>query len=430
MTTSAKDYILAEASKQLDEATTIADGAKSAGRSLTSEEREKVETLIADATEKKARAKEIDDNEALLANIEQMRGPLNSPASEAPTSGVSSPGDAFIKSDAFQALHSGLKSGSLGGKWTSGPVELPGFGAKATVTSTASPIVQEDFVGFGPSAAAATLRRLTIADLMAQGTTDSSTVKYLQEATGTNAAAAVDEGGTKPESTITFTEVDEAVRKIATLLPVSDEMLEDVSQLRSYLDQRLRLFVEHTIEAQLLAGTGTAPEISGILDRVGLQTGTRSALGVTTGETAGSTTVGNALFQAITNIRNNAQVEPDAVVMHPTNWAQLRLAKDSQLQYLGGGPMIGAYGQGLMTGETVWGLPVVVTSAITLNTALVGAFRSMSQVFYRNSLTVEASNSHASFFATNHTMIRAEQRLALAVYRPSAFHAVTALQTP
>jgi HK97 family phage major capsid protein len=71
----------------------------------------------------------------------------------------------------------------------------------------------------------------------------------------------------------------------------------------------------------------------------------------------------------------------------------------------------------------------VVTSAITLNTALVGAFRSMSQVFYRNSLTVEASNSHASFFATNHTMIRAEQRLALAVYRPSAFHAITALQT-
>jgi hypothetical protein len=178
MTTSAKDYILAEASKQLDEATTIADGAKSAGRSLTSEEREKVETLIADATEKKARAKEIDDNEALLANIEQMRGPLNSPASEAPASGVSSPGDAFIKSDAFQALHAGLKSGALGGKWTSGPVELPGFGAKATVTSTASPIVQEDFQGFGPSAAAATLRKLTVADLMAQGTTDSSTVKH------------------------------------------------------------------------------------------------------------------------------------------------------------------------------------------------------------------------------------------------------------
>jgi hypothetical protein len=50
-------------------------------------------------------------------------------------------------------------------------------------------------------------------------------------------------------------------------------------------------------------------------------------------------------------------------------------------------------------------------------------------VFYRNSLTVEATNSHASFFATNHTMIRAEQRLALAVYRPSAFHAITALQT-
>ena len=64
---------------------------------------------------------------------------------------------------------------------------------------------------------------------------------------------------------------------MATFLPVSDEMLEDVAQIRSYLDNRLRLFVQHAEEDQLLNGTGTAPAIRGSLNRVGIQTGTRSA---------------------------------------------------------------------------------------------------------------------------------------------------------
>jgi hypothetical protein len=40
---------------------------------------------------------------------------------------------------------------------------------------------------------------------------------------------------------------------------------------------------------------------------------------------------------------------------------------------------------------------------------------------------VEASNSHADYFQRNLTAIRAEERLALAVYRPGAFGAVTGL---
>jgi HK97 family phage major capsid protein len=428
---SAKDFLKAEADKKLADATAITDAASDAARSLTPDERKSVEGLLAEAQQFKSRIQDMDDNQKILDAIESQRGPVNQPPSEAPA-GSTSLGDAFVKSDAYKGLSAGFKTGSMTGRWTSGPIEIPDFvgGTKATITSTASPITQVDTIGGIREAAAVALRRLTVADLLAQGTTDSATVRYLQETTNTNAAAAVDEGAAKPESTITFTQVDEPVRKVATFLPVSDEMLEDVAQLRSYLDNRLRLFVQHAEESNLLLGDGTAPNISGILDRSGLQTGTRSALGVLTGETAGSTTIANALYRAITNIRVNALVEPDGIVMHPTNWAALRLAKDSAGQYLGGGPMIGAYGNGIMTGETAWGLPVVVTSAITANTALVGAFGTMAQVFYRNGLTVEASNSHDDFFQKNLTAIRAEQRLALAVYRPSAFHAITALQTP
>jgi HK97 family phage major capsid protein len=70
---------------------------------------------------------------------------------------------------------------------------------------------------------------------------------------------------------------------------------------------------------------------------------------------------------------------------------------------------------------------VAVTPAIVANTALVGAFGTMSQVFRKGGIRVEASNSHQDFFIKNLVAIRAEERLALAVYRPGAFGKVTGL---
>lgn len=428
MTQSLKDFFQAEAQKKLDQASSIADAAQTDGRGTTPDERTKIAGLLDEAKSHKDRAKDLEDNETITKAIDDMRGPVNQPLEQA-VEGTKSLGDAFVKSGGYTALKSGMQTGQMTGNWTTGAIEIPEFDTKATVSETNSPVVQPNVLGGIQQASAVALRQLTVADLLMQGTTDSNVVRYLLETTNTNAAAAVAEEGTKPESTITFTQVDEPVRKVATFLPVSDEMLEDVAQIRSYLDTRLALFVRHAEEDQLLNGSGTAPNIRGLLNRVGIQTGTRSALGTAVGNGAGASVLGDVFFSAITNIRVNALVEPDGIVVHPTNWAAIRLVKDTAGQYLGGGPMIGAYGNGLVAGETLWGLPVAVTSRIAVNTALVGAFGTMAQVFYRGGLTVEASNSHADFFQANKTAIRAERRLALACYRPQAFHAITALQT-
>lgn len=427
MAQSAKDFLVAEATKKLAEATRISDEAAEASRALTEDERDRVKNLISEATHFKTRVQDIEDNEALREQIDAMRGPVNRPTESGGGEGRTI-GDAFVKSSAYQGLREGFKSGSLTGKWSSGAVELPDFGRKTVLDSTSGLTPEPDRQGGIRLTPTTQLRRLTIEDLLMQGTTSSSSIKYLRESAHTNAAAAVAEGGQKPESAFTFDEVDEPVRKVATFLPVTDEMLEDESQLRSYLDGRLRVFVEHAKEAQILSGSGTAPNLSGLMDRTGVQTATRVALGTQAGNT-GTAILGDALFMAITNIRTNALVEPDGIVMHPTNWAQLRLTKDDNGQGYAGGPFTGPYGNGEIRGDTLWGLPVVTTTAMTLNTALVGAFGSQAQVFYRNGLTVEASNSHADFFQYNKTAIRAEQRLALAVYRPEAFHIITALQT-
>jgi HK97 family phage major capsid protein len=80
--------------------------------------------------------------------------------------------------------------------------------------------------------------------------------------------------------------------------------------------------------------------------------------------------------------------------------------------------------------ETIFGKRVVITVNMGLsaaNTAIVGAWNLGGTVFYRHGVRVEATNSDASDFQFNRIAIRAEQREALAVWRPKAFCTVTGM---
>ena len=110
------------------------------------------------------------------------------------------------------------------------------------------------------------------------------------------------EAAAKPESTLVLALVNEPVRKVATYVPVSDEMLEDLEAARSYLDSRLRMFVQQAMEAQLLNGSGTAPNIRGLLDPTGVQT-------VTTIAGLAAKKALDGIYEAMTDIRTSAFME-------------------------------------------------------------------------------------------------------------------------
>ena len=271
-------------------------------------------------------------------------------------------------------------------------------------------------------------RRLTVSDLLPQGTTDSPSVIYVQETAVTNAAATVAEGAAKPQSDITTAQVTEAVRKIATTAKISDEMVNDIGYIQSYINGRLVLFVQLAEEDQLLNGNGTAPNLRGILNRSGL----------TAAQAVSTDTRVDAIFKEVTKIRTGAFLDPDALVLHPTDWQSIRLSKDGNGQYYAGGPFgFAAYGNPAQItgdtsnlsagGDTLWGLRVVVTPAIAQGTALVGAFQLSAQVLRREGMRVEATNSNEDDFLKNLVAVRVEERLALAVYRPAGFGTVTGL---
>ena len=264
-------------------------------------------------------------------------------------------------------------------------------------------------------------RRLQVADLFPSGSMAGNTLIYVKESTVTNAAAAVAEGALKPASDLNLVQVTENVKKIATTLKVTDEMFDDQPALESYVNARLALFVQLAEEDQLLNGSGTGANLTGLLNRSGKQTAI--VVGVTPVETKRA----DSIYNQITQIRATAFLEPDAIVIHPTDWQTIRLNKDANNQYFGGGPFTGAYGVGSIAADSLWGMRVVITPAMTVGTALVGAFGAGAQVFRKGGLRVEMTNSNENDFLTNLVAIRAEERLALAVYRPAAFGLVTGL---
>lgn len=323
---------------------------------------------------------------------------------------VKDPGQQFIDSKSYKDL----RERGLTGDWSSGQVELE---FKATllegdnIFSGGSPGTGAPFVPLDVRAGYLPIleQPLTISSRFGQATTSSNAVGNVRETVATNAADVVAEGGTKPESALEFELEQVPVKKIATWLPVSDELIEDAPALRAIINNRLSLFVRQEEEAQVLEGAGGG-NLLGLTPQI-----PAANRYVTSSVTAAQNA--DHIFEALT-VARRSYLEPDTIGVHPDDWADLRLLKDGNENYIAGSPFSTGPGEPV---DRLWGKVVVVTTAVRSGTAVVGAFQTGATLFRKGGVTVEASNSHASYFITNLTAIRAEERLALAVHRPEAF---------
>jgi hypothetical protein len=82
---------------------------------------------------------------------------------------------------------------------------------------------------------------------------DGNTLEYVKETGFTNAAAATAESAAKPESTLKLDLVSTSAKVIAHFIKASRQVLDDISQLKSMIDQRLMYglaYVEETRAAE------------------------------------------------------------------------------------------------------------------------------------------------------------------------------------
>lgn len=252
--------------------------------------------------------------------------------------------------------------------------------------------------------------------------TDQNAFSYLEETTFTNNAAEAAEGSAVGEAALAFTERTESIRKMGVFIPVTDELLADEAGIQGYLNSRLQTMIRLRLDSQLLSGDGTAPNIEGLLD-------------------AGKSSVGSsdfnsyngnlgrigAIYNAITDIRVNGLTEPDAIIMHPSDWNQIVTSVTDVTTSGANNPLfVVAGGFGADAAPTIWGLKVIPTTAISNNTVLVGKFGGgeAANVVMRQGIELAVTDSHSDFFIKNQLAIRATMRVGFPVYRQAAFHKI------
>lgn len=253
-------------------------------------------------------------------------------------------------------------------------------------------------------------RPLLIADLFGAETISGSALTYFVESSTVEGGAAyTTEGSQKPMMSFGDpTAVTVALKKIASYMKETDELVADAPWLASSINGRGMYQHELAVENYLV---NTLSGTSGI--------GTASLL------------TPDGIFKAMTTVQNNCGFAPDAIVINPTDYQNIRLRKDSNGQYYGGGFFSGSYGNGgVIEQPPLWGLRTVVTSAVAVGTCYVGAFKLGGSIVRKNAgVAVDIAYQNEDDFIKNLVTVRIEERLALAVRRPAAFVKITGQST-
>ena len=264
---------------------------------------------------------------------------------------------------------------------------------------------------YDPVIQGAPRQNLLIRDLIPTTPVTGTSFTYFKELLHTMGAGMVAEGMAKPTSNVTFEQVTDIVKKIAVWMPVTDEALDDVPQLYSYIQELLRYDLELKREGQLLKGDGTGNNLNGIMTQAtvfdpDLSKATDTAID----------TVRRAIYQA----RKQSKLAADAVVMSDLDWMNIELQKDGENRYLF------ANLQGLVT-PVLWGRPIVTSDSMdegdgstTGGEFLTGSFQQGARIYDRMGFTIKVGMINDDFIK-NQRAILVEERLGLAVRKKFAF---------
>ncbi len=325
-------------------------------------------------------------------------------------------GQAFVDSDEFKYLNGGQNGhtmhvpfgvkGDLGSMWQQKDVytTLPSGTPSQFGTPQRDAIVERAH------------RSSRVRDLFNVQQTSTNLIEYFRVTGFTNNSATTSErSGTPatftsyPQSTLTVAGSQAPVRTIGHYEVAHRNSLADEGALRGIIDNELLYGLRLTEDDQILNGDGTGTNLTGITTTTGIGTQAKA-----------TDTVLDALRKAITKIAL-AYYEPTGIVMHPNDWEGVELSKDGNSNYMLAASVA-------LGGESrVWRLPVVETSAMTENTALVGSFGIGATLYDRMEGTIRVSEQHSDYFVRNAIAVLAEERLALAVKRPESFCTVTGI---
>lgn len=310
-------------------------------------------------------------------------------------SGTKSIGQMFIESDQY-------KTAQTTGSKNTAAFDVKSFFKKDLDSAAANGgLLAGTYVV--PNIIAAPNEQLRLRDVLNVQPISSPSVEYIEESGFINAAAPTAEKALAPQSDLTFEQKTAQVREITHWLPATNQILEDAQQLRNYVDNRLIYGLKIVEEAQIMYGSGIGEDLLGLMTHTGTQN---------IGGMGADVTRIDHIRRAITRSRL-AGYPVSAIVLHPTDWEAIELAKGSDGHYIftsvnEGGQM------------RLFRVPVIESTGIREGEFLTGALGLAAQLLDREQASVKVSDSHTDYFVRRMQAILASERLAMPIYRPEA----------
>lgn len=376
---------------------------------------EELNALKSEAVELKAKAASIEEANALFKSMGTAREAVKSAEVETPAP-AGSLGEqvaaAFMKSGALGALGESREhtraefyASKAPGDPTTTTNAVTGTGLSTVLTDVDKNVVTPYHLP------------LSVSSWLSKGTVSGNSVSYFVANEWTSSSGrpgVVGENGKKPGATApAFDTKTVPLRKIAGWVCLSDEMAEDAAFLASVINEQLLYELARAEEEQIISGTGTGNDLTGILTTQGIFSETMAS--------AKATDVLESIYKMKAQIKTASGLDADAIIINPADIATLRLAKDENGQYFFGGAGYGMYGNGAYEPETrIWGIPVIVSNAVPVKTVLIGNSTGAT-VYRKGGVRVEVSNNVNDDFLYNRFRTLAEERVTLAVKQPKAF---------
>lgn len=351
------------------------------------------------------------------------------------------------------------EAGNLIGEGLYGSSTPTGVGQNPFLAGAFGPGILPDF---RPGIVEKLFYELTLADLITSFSTNAPNISYLTESLANLQANQVAEAGAYPFSSVEVSRVYAQIGKIANAMTISDEAIADAPTLFNFVQGRLLFSLQRQEEVQVLAASGY-PGVGGLLSFAGSfaassagsiygatsATGTNVAFPpagtngagvvaqtvaslaygrVVTGATGVYPTpqvVALNLKDAFVDIELSVFKTPTAVVMHPRDWQRLETAEDANGQFMNTSYFGNVYGVKNSPVKSIWGVPVVTSPMIPVGTILTGWFDPQSvQIARRQGVSMQMTNSNGTDFVNGKVTVRAEERLGLLCYRPTAFQLI------
>jgi len=275
------------------------------------------------------------------------------------------------------------------------------FGKKAANTTITAPQIADV-----DRTAAPVKRGRRVADLLGSATISGNAVTYYVNGAVEGDAGVTAQGAKKSQISTSFTPVTKALKKVTAYAKETSEVLEDAPFLAST--------VEDIIDYKIVS-----KENAEVVTDIAGTSGIQSVTYTNGGNKGDAATLADAILLAKSKIADATDYEADCVIINPQDMYTLRTAKDSNLQYIGGGYFTGAYGNGeYVAPATIWGLPVFESSAVTAGEPIVAAGKLAIKVYRKGDTTIKIFDQNEDDALYNIVTVLGEERLLVAVKEP------------